>query len=80
MGSWTSEGKFVSAIVDASATKTDMVSIKFADQYNQQIELFYPLDYKSSPSNSIFVSQRGEKRARVRVYSDNTTDAPAQDE
>jgi len=71
-GEWTSNGKAQFLDVDILGTAPEAVVMEFNDRYNQKITMTYHVDFNASDANSVFVSQRAFKRARMGTYSDNT--------
>lgn len=73
VGEWKSDRKGVVEelfVEKIRRWKNPIASISFLNRYREKEVLYYPLNLKKCDSYSVFVSQRGKRRARIRCYPD----------
>jgi hypothetical protein len=68
---WTVDGKFVVDEVVIADSVPEAIKVTYTNRYEENIEVFFPLDFGTSGQCSVFISQRGIDRPRVKCFADN---------
>lgn len=73
LGTWDVDAESVVARIPVTTTPPPTVGISYVTKYGEKVQAFFPLGFDTNKSNSVFVSQRGPLRPRLRCYPDNVT-------
>ncbi|MEM6822267.1 MAG: hypothetical protein AAF558_10025 [Verrucomicrobiota bacterium] len=71
IGEWDIHNKAQLIEIPLTTTPPKQVIVVYKDRYEEEIRLPFPLDFESTGSCSVFVSQRGIQRPRLSAFPDN---------
>jgi hypothetical protein len=71
LGKWAVHGRSVIIDIPVAGAVPDSIAVRYISRAGERIPVHFPIDFAAAPRNSIFVSQRGLQRPRVRCYPDN---------
>lgn len=75
LGPWEVKGQSVIVDLPVEGEAPRDVSLLYVSKDGDPVIVHFPINYAATPQNSVFVSQRGEKRPRLRSYPDSVIPA-----
>jgi hypothetical protein len=77
LGQWPSQGESILAEIHPDIHSHTTISVQFINKDNEDIRLYFPVDFKTYNANTVFISQRGPRRPRIRIFPDHVPSTEA---